>query len=208
MGSLAVIATLYGQRAIDNLPRLLDAWAAQTRQPDEVWWMTEGISPEIMAGLPAGEVVSLPTPRNADGTYAVIPYSWKINYALGRTTRDYVTYLTDDSWPGPEKYERMVRALDENPTWGAVYCTQEFEPGVNRVANEEVGDAHCRVDHTQVMHRLTPDRWPIDIGDIQLGDAIFWRRLHASLGPFYPVGPEPLDYVRQTRDGISGGQRA
>jgi hypothetical protein len=47
-----------------------------------------------------------------------------------------------------------------------------------------------------------------DIGDITLGDAIFWRKLHESLGPFYPVGPEVLDYVRQTPEGISAGQRA
>lgn len=199
MSRLAVIVTAYGKRGAENIPRIIEALKAQTRQPDEVWWMTEGM---------AGIGTDLPTPRNTDGSYAVIPYAVKINHALDRTTCDYVTYFTDDSWTAPEKYERMVAALDENPEWGAVYCTQEFGDGLLRVANEVVTDAHCVVDHTQVMHRLTADRWPEEIGDITVGDAVFWRRLHATLGPFYPVGVEVLDYVRQTPDGISGGQRA
>lgn len=213
MSRLAVIVTAYGKRGVENLPRMRAAIAASTLRPDEVWWMTEGEGFKDQgcpanAMSPAFEVhADLPTPRNPDGTYAVIPYSLKINYALDRTKADYVTYLTDDSWVAPEKYERMVAALDANPEWGAVYCSQEFGDGLIRVADEVMPDAHCRVDHTQVMHRLTADRWPEGIGDITVGDAQFWRRLHASLGPFYPVGPEVLDYVRQTSDGISAGQR-
>lgn len=195
---LAVIAPLYGQRAAGNLPRIRAALAAQTRPPDEVWWMVEDVP-----GFPLRKNRwNVPTPRDGD-RYAVIPYSFKQNFALDRTDADYIAYLTDDSWPAPEKYERMVRALDENPEWGAVYCSQEYAEGQVRVAGDVMYDAHCRVDHTQVMHRRTADRWPLEMGDLMLGDALFWRRLHASLGPFYPV-IEVLDYVRQTREGISG----
>src|SRR5690242_18696383 len=98
MGSLlAVIVTAYGDRGAANLPRIKEAIEASTRQPDELWVMTEGIP---------SWGFDLPTPRSADGTYAVIPYSLKQNYALDRTKADYITYCTDDSWPHPEKYER------------------------------------------------------------------------------------------------------
>lgn len=201
MSRLAVIATLYGKRAAANLPRIREALAAQTRPPDEMWWMVEDV-PRMPRFR---NVWNVPTPRNSDGQYDVIPYSLKANIALDRTSADYITYLTDDSWPAPEKYERMARALDENPEWGAVYCSQDYGGSI-RTADLLMADAHCRVDHTQVMHRLTADRWPTEIAGITVGDADFWRRLHASLGPFYPIN-EVLDFVRQTPDGISGGHR-
>lgn len=225
MSKLAVIVTLYGQRSIDNIGRVAKALRASTRIPDELWLLYEGeegwdaaanLADHIVgwcsphAAFPTGwnypTMAEVKTPRNEDGTYAEIPYSRKINYALDHTEADYIAYLTDDSWPAPEKYERMVAALDENPEWGAVYCSQDYG-GVLRVADLLMSDAHCRVDHTQVMHRRTEDRWPTDIADITVGDANFWRRLHASIGAFYPIN-EVLDYVRQTSTGISAGQRS
>ena len=210
MGSLAVIVTAYGPRGAENLPRLRDAIRAQTRWPQETWVLTERIPPERrLLGAWAGRTYhrELDTPRNEDGTYAVVPYALKQNYALDRTKCDYITYATDDSWPAPEKYERMVAFLDEHPEAGAAYCTQDYG-GLLRVADLGIEDAHCKVDHTQVVHRLTADRWPEDIEHLTLGDAVFWRRLHASLGMFYPMGADVLDYVQQTGDGISAGQRA
>jgi hypothetical protein len=205
---LAVIATLYGHRAIEHTPRMIEALAAQTRPPDELWWMVEDVPQTApFHTLRNTEVLwnEVPTPRQENGQYAVIPYSLKANIALDATSADYITYLTDDSWPEPAKYERMVAALDEHPEWGAVYCSQDYGSGV-RFAGDVMRDAYCNVDHTQVMHRRTADRWPLEVADIMLGDAIFWRRLHASLGSFYPI-PETLDQVRQTPDGISGGNR-
>lgn len=211
MSKLAIIATLYGQRSLDNAERLSHAVRRQVREQDELWLMYEGdegfraaleiCGPVAGACIP----VEVATPRDANGQYAIIPYSAKINHALDRTEADYIAYLTDDSWPAPEKYERMAAALDENPEWGAVYCAQDYGDAV-RPAVDVMHDAHCKVDHTQVMHRLTADRWPLDMTDITVGDAIFWRRLHASLGAFYPVN-EVLDFVRQTKDGISAGHR-
>ena len=216
--TLAVIVLLYGQRAEDNEDRIAEALLAQTRWPDELWLLAETtkahfIIPRLICaerGYDGGGLIrvhEVHTPRDANGDYAVIPYSLKSNYVLDRTKADYITYLTDDSWPAPEKYERMVAALDENPDWGAVFCSQDKGDGV-RSASDIERDAFCRVDHTQVMHRRTADRWPEEIADIMLGDAIFWRKLHASLGPFYPVPGEPLDFVRQTPSGISAGNRS
>jgi hypothetical protein len=39
------------------------------------------------------------------------------------------------------------------------------------------------------MHRLTDNRWTTNISyaNPDLADAIFWKELHKSLGPFHPV---------------------
>ncbi len=202
MSKLAVIATLYGERGAANWPRMRAALAAQTRRPDELWIMAEAVPFGVFEGF---NVIHLPTPRDANGRYAEIPYSRKINHVLDdiarRTSDMYIAYLTDDSLPHPEKYERMARALDEHPEWGAVWCGQRRN-GTDCPANAVMDDAHCKVDHTQVMHRLTADRWPLDVRLIKLGDAEFWRALHRSLGAFYPV-EGILDETTQTRDGIS-----
>jgi spore maturation protein CgeD len=145
---------------------------------------------------------SLPTPRDEWGVYEVIPYSLKINYALDRTRADYVTYLTDDSLPEPGKYEAMVKALDENPEWGAVYVGQRRNGSEHR-AGGIVEDAFAKLDHTQVCHRLTADRWPLNPSFMRLGDAHFWRALHVSLGAFYPIPGPILDVVTQTPEGIT-----
>lgn len=200
MSTLAVIGTFH--RRWDRWPELLTrVMVESSRIPDEFYVVCEdeADAEHLHASDPRMVVQILPTPQD-DGRYAEIPYSRKINWALERTVCDLIAYLTDDSLPHPDKYDRMVTALDEHPEWGAVYCSQDF--GGKRMAVEPIGDAYCRVDHTQVMHRRTDDRWPLDVGLMRIGDATFWRSLHRSLGAFYPV-PDLLDTVRQTGDGIS-----
>lgn len=200
---LAVIGTLH--RRWDRWPAMLQrVMVESTRPPDEMYVMTEDWEdfehlPQLVVDGIAARVRVLPTPRSED-RYAEIPYSRKINWALDRTRADYIAYLTDDSLPHPDKYRRMVQALNEHPEWGAVYCSQDY--GRLRMAVEPISDAYCVVDHTQVMHRRTEDRWPLDVSLMRIGDATFWRSLHRSLGAFYPV-PDVLDTVRQTSDGIS-----
>lgn len=76
-----------------------------------------------------------------------------------------------------------------------VYCSQLRVYGMHE-ANSIVHNAYCVIDHTQVMHPLSEDRWPVrpEEADIRLGDAHFWLRLHARFGPFYPV-PGALDII-------------
>ena len=204
--TVAAIVTLYNRP--HNVPRVAAAWDAQTKRPDELWVLAEG---KIMQEIYRSEwydwrhMRDLPTARNPDGTYAVVPYAQKINYALDRTACDYIIYGTDDSFPAPDKVERMSAALDANPDWGVVYCGQSWRsPDGNEGHRGDMGpvaNAHSVIDHTQVMHRLTADRWALD-SDIRLGDAAFWMKLHASLGAFHPV-PYELDRTEQTADGIS-----
>lgn len=196
MSTLAVIGTFYQRH--ENTPRIAAAIRAQTRQPDELWLMCEG--EDDAAAIEAEDwgsalvnVLVEPTPRAENGRYAVIPYSNKINMALGLTGADYIVYLDNGSLPHPEKYEHMAALLDADPTVGATYCGQHRTgyAEVNAYADGVVADAYCRLNYTQVMHRWTDDRWTLDMAhaDPDLADAIFWRSLHASLGAFHPVAP-------------------
>jgi len=148
------------------------------------------------------ELRVLPTPRTSDGRLAVIPYSHATNYALGHTSASYIAYLTNDSLPHPDKYRAMAAALDANPTWGAVYCGQSRNGSPVDITGP-IHDAACVLDHTQVMHRASDARWPLDMAKIRVGDAWFWRELHARFGPIQPVGAGVLDETWTLPDGIS-----
>lgn len=201
---LAVVGTFFGRHSntFPILRRLLEC----TRIPDECWLMCETemdaavvyeayhelYELEVVDAMPEWlHVQVLPSP-SVDGVYAVIPYSNKINWALDKTEADAVVYLDNNSMPSAEKYDVMLSALEARPEWGAVYCTQKrtgFQPTV-AVADALVVDGYCAVNYTQVMHRVTADRWTLDMAnaDPDLADALFWRSLHSSLGPFWPVG--------------------
>lgn len=122
--------------------------------------------------------------------YDVVPYSLKHNFALDRSTADAFCYLDNGSMPEWNKYDLMLEALESHPEWGAVYCAQERTGYTSGVCypGVPVDDGFCLLNHTQVMHRATDARWPLEMDKINLGDAFFWRELHARIGPFHPVG--------------------
>lgn len=221
MSTLAVVATFY-QRPW-AIPRLAEALQAQTRPwlpDDEVYLLYEYDDHETDRGLLrdfwVNEADTAQLPILVAGNN---PLSVEINTALDIVdvgdTPDYVTYLTDDSLPDPRKYEVMARALDENPDWGVVYCSQDYgradspEDWLAGGRHLQIRQAHpiedepfCVVDHTQVMHRRTKARWPLDYGSRRLSDAHFWNALKDDLGPFHGIG-EVLDWTRQLPGGLS-----
>lgn len=206
-----VIGTFAGRRE-NSLPLLKRLYIDSTRRPDEALLMCEDDDDqqalidaywelyelELLDEHPPGlKVIRLPTPR-VDGAFAVIPYAHKINRALDLATGDAVVYLDNNSDPKPTKYQTMIEGLEANPYWGATYCTQQRTGYVNQtfLADGPVADGFCALNYTQVMHRLTADRWPLEmaLADPDLADGYFWRRLHVTLGSFYPVGgAEVLD---------------
>ena len=224
MSSLALIATFY--RRPWAIPRIGDALRAQTRAPDDfiALWEDEGdeeaveelcdaavgwVSPHMRWERESEARMLRPDPANNN------PLGVGINKALDLIDSDYITYLTDDSLPAPDKYRRMVQALDENPSWGAVYCSQDYGRASGpddwlaggthegtRHATEPEPNPFTRVDHTQVMHRRCKARWPESFDDRKLSDAHFFRDLVAEVGPLMPV-PEVLDWTRQLPDGLS-----
>lgn len=205
MSRLAVIGTFY-ERHQNSLPLFHRLFVDGTYKPDQAFLMCEGgedysslvnayhelYEQEIIEEWPSGlEVVELSTPRE-NGVYTEIPYSRKINAALDRSDADYIVYLDNNSMPDADKFRVMKDALDANPEWGAVYCTQK-RTGWNEMtfeAREVVENAFCVLNFTQVMHRKTDDRWTLDMryANPDLADAYFWRSLHESIGSFHPTG--------------------
>lgn len=210
MLSLAVIGTFYGRHE-NTLPLMHRLFVDSTRKPDEAWLMCETVADadaiinaydelherEAIDRWPDSiQLVTLPTPK-IYGAYSVLPYAYKINYALERTKADLVVYLDNNSMPSPYKFEAMANALEKHPDWGAVYCTQK-RTGFNETifyAENPVEDGYCALNYTQVMHRRTDDRWPTDmaLANPDTADGVFWRTLHASLGPFFPAGGARVD---------------
>lgn len=220
---LAVIGTFYRryERAFPLLARL---YVDGTRAPDEAWLMCETVEDaqalyaaneelyamELLERWPDGlHIIVLPTPK-LGGKYLVIPYSNKINWALGHQTCDAIVYLDNNSMPGPDKYRVMLEELEEHPEYGAVYCSQNRTGATCEVflADIVVPDAYSQLNYTQVMHRPTEDRWPtqMSLANPDLADAHFWRRLHASLGDFYPAGGKTIqdDHFFESH-AVSGG---
>ena len=192
---LAVIGTFYRrhERTAELLTRVM---VESTRPPDEFWIMCEdehdaAAVPEEAATDPRIRVQILHTPLDGGGRYSVIPYSNKINWALDRTDADAICYLDNGSMPSPDKFALMLEALEADPLIGAVYCGQQRTGHRNDTvhAGMVIPDAWCFLNYTQVMHRRTDDRWPLDmaLADPDLADATFWRSLHVTLGPFHPV---------------------
>jgi hypothetical protein len=213
VSSLAVIFTVYNRPwALAPIVRALEG---QSRQADEIVVACERFADftaahEAMRGMV--NTLWIVAPEAGQNPLGVV-----INYALDRTDADYIAYLTDDSLPHPDKYRLMAEALDENPDWGAVYCTQDYGTaespeawlaaagrydGSRRTASEPTSDPFTRVDHTQVMHRRCEARWPLSYDDRKLSDAHFFKALVEEVGPIYPV-PDVLDWTRQLPDGLS-----
>lgn len=209
---LTVVGTFF-ERYENSLPLLKRLYVDSTRKPDEALLMCETSMDsealdrayetlydlELLDGWPDGlKIIHCPTPRREGGRYEVIPYANKINHALGVCTGDAVVYLDNGSDPKPGKYQAMIEGLEVNPEWGATYCTQK-RTGMHEMISEAaipIEDAFCNLNYTQVCHRLTGDRWPLDmaLANPDLADGHFWRSLHVTLGAFYPVGgPEVLD---------------
>lgn len=209
MGSLAAIGVFY--KRPEFIPVIAAALRAQTRPADELVLTCETRADleALVAESWPGRVTYLmvPMPDNS------VPPSVCINAGLDATRADYITYFADDSLPAPRKFELMMAALETGAN--AAYCSQDRAAvgsrdewlahggnGYVHLADHEEPDPYMRVDMSQVMHRRTTLRWPLDPGVRKIGDAVFFRDLVAEQGPLQPV-PEVLDWHRQLPDGIT-----
>lgn len=135
-----------------------------------------------------------------------VRYATLINLAMELVAEgDYITYLCDDDFFLPERLEKMVKFLDENPdkhvvygSQGTVYVQSDGSEvgGALREATAVLDNADCVVDHSSVMHRYGcfdavggwdngPDLWGH-------ADGVFWKKLGEAGYKFYPI-KEMLD---------------
>ena len=133
-------------------------------------------------------------------------YAVQANTGLKLASGRHVTYLCDDDWYAPRRLEVMSGMLDANPDLGVVYARQGVTDEAGTITRERVfepvvTDAYCRVDHSSVMHTaeagVKAGGWDESAEHWRIGDAVFWRRLHAAGYSFHLApGDEPLDYHR------------
>ena len=214
--TLAVIGTFF--RRPWSIPRIAQAIREQTRPPDELLLTYEDEADRLALSAQDWGVaahlldVRALIPRDDQGRFTEIAPCIAINAALDNVCADYVAYLTDDSIPGNDKYRQMADALVEH---GAVYCSQDYgnasgpeewlqEPrsgGIRRADHIEM-DPCYRVDHTQVAHRLTEDRWPTEMRFLRFSDGEFFSIIARRFGGLHPL-PDVLDWTRMLPDGIS-----
>ena len=216
---LAVVAPWHG-RLERTLPLLTRVLQESTRPPDELWVVCEDAN-DLLAvdralyeldGQWSGTDVKasiLATPTT-DGKYQVIPYSNKINWALGRHGCDAVCYLDNGSMPAVDKYRIMLAELEADPDVGVVYCTQErvgYRVEVH-YASKEITNGAGQINFSAFMHRATQDRWTIDMQyatPLDVADAMFLSDLSVSLGSCWPVGGiRPLDWHHMESPAANG----
>lgn len=140
-------------------------------------------------------------------------YAALINQAIEMAEGEYVTYATDDNTYVPERLEKMVKELDEDPEKAVVYSSsktyhlnqrKETVKETARPAERIVWNAPCAIDHCSVMHRFSVlervksafgSYWDESPAFYRIGDArFFWRVNHFY--PFYPISEElDINYI-------------
>lgn len=198
MTKVSCILTSYNQPIW--LKQAITSVLTQTYQDFELYVLDDNSSdPEVKAVLdefkfhPKVNVwVSDVRPENR---MSVCRYAHLINEVLPYVNGEYVTYLTDDDYYFPKRFEVMVEKLQE-PGVSVVYGWQTLQYGDDvphryRVCKEVLVDAYDIVDHNSVMHTKQAG---IDVGGWDENpiywrgaDGIFWRRLTAAGYKFYPV---------------------
>lgn len=137
--------------------------------------------------------------------YKTARYATNINtMANSYASGDFLSYLTDDDYYHPERFEKLLDKLESDPKIKIAYCGQFFVDTDGNVSpgRETFGDidsAWNLVDHTSVIHEAElfyeVGGWDNDPGTWAGADAYFWNRLTATGNLFYEVA-EPLTYKR------------
>lgn len=137
-------------------------------------------------------------------------YSHQINTALYYSQGQYITYLTDDDYYLPSRFELMVETM-KNPNIHVVFGHQllqvaDDEPyGLRRTPTEEIHDAYDIIDHNSVMHcrhiyeevgdwTENPIHW-------RGADGQYWRKITGAGYSFHPMNPQAITEVHRFHSG-------
>jgi spore maturation protein CgeD len=152
-------------------------------------------------GTYPGKVMLYTTQVREEDRLKTVRYATNVNYGLQVALGEYVTYLCDDDYYLPERLEKMVKFLDENPDKHVVFGNQRTvyikpdgteEEGAVREHKQPLDNADCMVDHSSVMHRracyLKVGGWDDSPEHWGHADGLYWKKLGEAGYTFYPLG--------------------
>jgi spore maturation protein CgeD len=213
---VSVLLTTYNRPAY--LRQAVESVFAQTCQDYELLILDDNSTDGLQAGYLAS-IWNVPKVRiikddvSPEDRPATTRYATMINLGLRLARGRHITYLCDDDWYAPRRLEVMSGMLDADPGLGVVYSRQGVTDEAGTVQWERcfepvVADAYCRVDHSSVMHTAEAGRkaggWDEGADHWRIGDAVFWRRLHAAGYSFHLApGDGPLDFHRDHGAGVN-----
>lgn len=137
------------------------------------------------------------TPKEREAT---VRYATLTNELFLSSRGRFITYLCDDDYYAPDRFERMVPLLEAGAD--VVYGAQELIGDVVGIRHTRgvLSDAWQLVDHNSVMHTREAFQaaggWPDDPKFWRTADAEFWRRLTSAGYEFVPVEGAPTDAKR------------
>ena len=207
--AVSVLLTTYNRPKY--LRQAVESVFAQTFRDYELLILDDNSTDGLQAGYLAS-IWNVPRVRiikddvSPEDRAATTRYAAMINIGLNLARGRHITYLCDDDWYAPRRLEVMSAMLDADPDLGVVYARQGVTDEAGTVAwvrcfEPVVADAYCRVDHSSVMHTAEAGEkaggWDESAEHWRIGDAVFWRRLHAAGYSFHLApGDEPLDFHR------------
>ena len=215
--AVSVLLTSYNRSRF--LPQAVQSVLDQTTGDWELIILDDNSSDPAVAGYLRGlwehpQVVIYKSRVAAGDRAGTCRYAVQANTGLKLAAGRYITYLCDDDWYAPQRLEVMAARLDADPSLGVVFGRQQItdeagSPVGVRDGPPVLDDAYCQVDHSSVMHTAEAGAraggWDESAEHWQIGDAVFWRRLHAAGYRFHRAGDAdtPLDFHRSHANGVN-----
>lgn len=132
------------------------------------------------------------TDVSEEDRYKTVRYSVLHNMAAMFIRGRYVTYLSQDDYYLPDRFQLMIKKFNSNRNIIAVYGDQMINDANGYTAfrdfDEITKTPGGRVDSSSIMHKsflLEENRWPIEKEYWPNADLVFMNGLNVD---FYPVG--------------------
>ncbi|MFC0271915.1 glycosyltransferase [Metabacillus herbersteinensis] len=216
MSKVSIILTSYNKPL--SVGQSIESVLDQTEEDWELFVMDDNSNKEtreiIYSYLGDPRISYFNSEINDSERYKTTRYAVLINEAIPRTSGQFLTYLTDDTFYLPNRLEAMTDYFSKNPSVEIVYSSQKVEYMNHQQkvmyvmmlpADKILTRAAHSVDHCSVMHsRIIAEKiylkyesyWNIDPKYWFNADAEFWTRLN-ELEPFYPIS-EVLEISQKT----------
>ena len=152
-----------------------------------------------IAEFPLKEVSLVKVDVSRDQRRRRNPVGANMNLAMPLISSGLACYLCDDDYYYPDWFAAASRHFEENPGHQVGFGILNYSknPAMafpkmtqwgRRFFDEPVTDPFCRLDHTQVVHRVfqPPYRWPEEVEKIREPDGYYFREI-AKDHLFHPI---------------------